>query len=176
VPSAKRQSQTSCCFKAKRCILAGRPSRRRTCAVSRPGVTRANVAAETVTVGDVARMARGEAPRDEPAWMRGGTYMVARRVRMLIEVWDRSSLWDQEATFGRHKASGAPIGRRGEFDAVDLEARGEDGADEQAVGVEPGAFTEDGSERVQDLYNGTWQVKHDAPFHERSIEEYFPLM
>jgi deferrochelatase/peroxidase EfeB len=67
-------------------------------------------------------------PRDEPAWMRGGTYMVARRVRMLIEVWDRSSLGDQEATFGRHKASGAPIGRRGEFDAVDLEARGEDGA------------------------------------------------
>ena len=60
--------------------------------------------------------------------MRGGTYMVARRVRMLIEVWDRSSLGDQEATFGRHKASGAPIGRRGEFDAVDLEARGEDGA------------------------------------------------
>ncbi len=47
-------------------------------------------------------------PRDEPAWMRGGTYMVARRVRMLIEVWDRSSLGDQEATFGRHKASGAP--------------------------------------------------------------------
>jgi deferrochelatase/peroxidase EfeB len=67
-------------------------------------------------------------PRDEPAWMRGGTYMVARRVRMLIEVWDRSSLGDQEATFGRHKASGAPIGRRGEFDAVDLGARGEDGA------------------------------------------------
>jgi deferrochelatase/peroxidase EfeB len=67
-------------------------------------------------------------PRDEPAWMRGGTYIVARRVRMLIEVWDRSSLGDQEATFGRHKASGAPIGSRGEFDAVDLEARDEDGA------------------------------------------------
>ena len=67
-------------------------------------------------------------PRDEPAWMRGGTYMVARRVRMLIEVWDRSSLGDQEVTFGRHKASGAPIGRRGEFDAVDLEAIDEDGA------------------------------------------------
>lgn len=65
---------------------------------------------------------------DEPAWMNGGTYMVARRVRMLIEVWDRSSLGDQEASFGRHKASGAPIGRRGEFDAVDLEARGDDGA------------------------------------------------
>ena len=66
--------------------------------------------------------------QDEPAWMNGGTYMVARRVRMLIEVWDRSSLGDQEASFGRHKASGAPIGRRGEFDAVDLEARDEDDA------------------------------------------------
>ena len=33
-----------------------------------PGVTRANVAAETVTVGDVARMARRQEPRDDPAW------------------------------------------------------------------------------------------------------------
>jgi nucleoside-diphosphate-sugar epimerase len=33
-----------------------------------PGVSRANVAAETLTVADVARLARGEEPREEPAW------------------------------------------------------------------------------------------------------------
>jgi deferrochelatase/peroxidase EfeB len=65
--------------------------------------------------------------KEGPSWMTGGTYLVARRIRMLIEVWDRASLADQEQTIGRHKYSGAPIGSEGEFDPVDLEARGEDG-------------------------------------------------
>jgi deferrochelatase/peroxidase EfeB len=56
---------------------------------------------------------------EAPDWMRGGTYLVARRIRMLIEVWDRSSLADQEQTFGRQKNSGAPFGGHGEFDPVD---------------------------------------------------------
>ncbi|NUU60340.1 iron uptake transporter deferrochelatase/peroxidase subunit [Paenibacillus agri] len=59
---------------------------------------------------------------DGPAWMNGGTYMAVRRVRFRIEVWDRSSLSDQEATFGRHRQSGAPIGARDEFDKLDLKA------------------------------------------------------
>jgi len=56
----------------------------------------------------------------EPGWLRGGTYLVARRIRMLIEVWDRASLGDQEHTIGRYKTSGAPIGGREELDTPDL--------------------------------------------------------
>jgi deferrochelatase/peroxidase EfeB len=56
----------------------------------------------------------------EPAWLRGGTYLVARRIRMLIEVWDRTGLGDQEQTIGRQKVSGAPLGGREEFDTPNL--------------------------------------------------------
>ena len=62
-----------------------------------------------------------------PPWMAGGTYLVARRIRMLIEVWDRVSLAEQEGSIGRHKYSGAPIGNDDEFDPVDLRARHENG-------------------------------------------------
>jgi deferrochelatase/peroxidase EfeB len=58
---------------------------------------------------------------DQP-WMRGGSYLVARRIRMLIESWDTDYLADQEAVFGRFKNSGAPLTGRHEFDPVDLDA------------------------------------------------------
>ena len=41
--------------------------------------------------------------------MRGGSYLVARRIRMLIESWDTDYLADQERVFGRFKTSGAPL-------------------------------------------------------------------
>ena len=54
--------------------------------------------------------------------MRGGTYLVARRIRIHLEAWDRSTLGDQERTIGRSKASGAPLGAAHEHDPVDLSA------------------------------------------------------
>jgi deferrochelatase/peroxidase EfeB len=57
-----------------------------------------------------------------PAWMRGGSYLVTRRIRMLLEIWDRSALADQERTIGRDKYRGAPLGGSEEFEALDLEA------------------------------------------------------
>ncbi len=57
-------------------------------------------------------------PGELPAWMRGGTFAVTRRIRMLIEVWDRASLQDQERTIGRRKVTGAPFGGTRERDPV----------------------------------------------------------
>jgi deferrochelatase/peroxidase EfeB len=67
-------------------------------------------------------------PEDDPqAWFHGGTYVVARRIRMLIESWDRDFLADQENVIGRRKLSGAPLGGHQEFDTPDLAATGSDG-------------------------------------------------
>ncbi|MFI2297550.1 iron uptake transporter deferrochelatase/peroxidase subunit [Actinacidiphila glaucinigra] len=58
--------------------------------------------------------------KDGPSWMAGGSYLVARRIRMHIETWDRTSLREQEEIFGRTKGEGAPIGRQREHDAPDF--------------------------------------------------------
>ncbi|EFF90711.1 tat-translocated enzyme [Streptomyces sp. e14] len=56
------------------------------------------------------------------AWMHGGSYLVARRIRMQIEVWDRTSLQEQEDVFGRDKGEGAPVGKTKEHDEPFLKA------------------------------------------------------
>ncbi|MGI5454270.1 iron uptake transporter deferrochelatase/peroxidase subunit [Streptomyces sp. CA-249302] len=59
---------------------------------------------------------------DGPDWMTGGSYLVARRIRMHIEPWDRTSLQEQEDIFGRDKGEGAPVGKAKEHDAPFLKA------------------------------------------------------
>lgn len=63
---------------------------------------------------------------DGSDWMHGGSYLVARRIAMTIETWDRSSLDEQERVTGRHKGSGAPHGARAEHDPVDVAALPQD--------------------------------------------------
>ncbi|HYZ36593.1 MAG TPA: iron uptake transporter deferrochelatase/peroxidase subunit [Pseudonocardiaceae bacterium] len=55
-------------------------------------------------------------------WMRGGSYLVVRRIRMFVETWDRDRLSDQEAVFGRAKYSGAPLTGKTESDTPDFTA------------------------------------------------------
>lgn len=59
----------------------------------------------------------------DKGWLKGGSYLVARKVQMHLETWDRTSLKDQEATFGRYRDSGAPLGKTKEFDDFDIEAK-----------------------------------------------------
>ncbi|QAY72513.1 deferrochelatase/peroxidase EfeB [Agromyces protaetiae] len=65
---------------------------------------------------------------DEPAWLAGGSYLVTRRIRMIIENWDRVQLGEQEMLVGRSKGSGAPLSGGGEFTEPDFEAEGPTGA------------------------------------------------
>jgi deferrochelatase/peroxidase EfeB len=64
---------------------------------------------------------------DGPDWMVGGSYLVSRRIRMNIEIWDRTSLGEQESIIGRGKGTGAPLGKTDEFDAIDFTAKSSDG-------------------------------------------------
>lgn len=58
---------------------------------------------------------------DGADWLIGGSYLVARRIRMRIEPWDRTTLLEQERVIGRRKGSGAPLGADDEFAPLDFD-------------------------------------------------------
>ncbi|HSO65373.1 MAG TPA: Dyp-type peroxidase [Ornithinibacter sp.] len=59
---------------------------------------------------------------DAPAWLRGGTSLVVRRVAMDLEAWDRADRASRENAIGRRLDTGAPVTGTRLEDAADLEA------------------------------------------------------
>jgi deferrochelatase/peroxidase EfeB len=101
---------------------------------------------------------------DGARWMDGGTYMVARRVRTVLDVWDATSTAGQESTIGRHKLSGAPLGGRHEHDQPDFAATGPGGlkipADAHVRLASPEA--NDGARLLRRSYNYDDGIDHDT--------------
>lgn len=64
---------------------------------------------------------------DQP-WMKDGSYVVARKIRMEIESWDTDELSDQEKIFGREKVTGHPLTGGTEFTAIDFAKKSTDGS------------------------------------------------
>jgi deferrochelatase/peroxidase EfeB len=48
-------------------------------------------------------------------WMKGGSYLISRRIQIFIENWDRDYLEDQQNVIGRTKTTGAPLTGGDEF-------------------------------------------------------------
>ncbi|GLW08032.1 hypothetical protein Misp01_31620 [Microtetraspora sp. NBRC 13810] len=80
-------------------------------------------------------------PGGDPAWMRGGSYLVFRRIRMLLDTWDTLPRERQEQVIGRRKDTGAPLSGGTEFTPLDLDRQNPDGG----LAIGPGAHVRQAS-------------------------------
>lgn len=60
-------------------------------------------------------------------WLAGGSYAVVRRIRMLLDDWEKLPQERQEQVIGRRKKDGAPLSGGTETTAMDLDKAGSDG-------------------------------------------------
>lgn len=79
----------------------------------------ANIKADETA--DLARWVWAE-DGDGTGWMAGGSYLVTRKIRMVIETWDRQQLDEQQRVIGRDKGAGAPLSGGTEFTVPDFHA------------------------------------------------------
>ncbi len=90
----------------------------------------------------------------QAAWLTGGSYLVARRINMTIEIWDRQSLAEQEQVIGRTKAEGAPLSGGSEFSQPDFALAGRGGESMVAQDAHVRLVHPDHNDGVQMLRRG----------------------
>jgi deferrochelatase/peroxidase EfeB len=74
-----------------------------------PGMFGFRDGTSNLDVDDPAETAEHLWVNDGPGWLHGGSYLVMRRIRLLLDTWDRTPLAEQEAVIGRRQAGNQRI-------------------------------------------------------------------
>lgn len=92
---------------------------RRAAHAQSPGTTQRNLMGQLDGTVNPADLDRTVWIGQGPEWLRGGTTLVLRRIRMNLETWDAADRSAREFTVGRRLDTGAPLTGRAERDEPD---------------------------------------------------------